>query len=283
MRMHWIITLSLLTSLSLASIPTVSAETNTIYSDYQQLLNRHLLKHEPDGGGLITAFDYDQALSDPQLQTLLSDQRNRLKSFDVSTLDSREKAVAFWINAYNFFMLDHLLSDALDNGELVDSVRDYGHIFNPYRVFGRDLFDVGGRKYSLSEIEKEILLGDQFKQREWFDARVHFAVNCASVGCPPLRQNIYHSERIDQQLEDSTRRALATDLHLRISGNTLYLSQLFDWYEDDYVIHSGSIEAFIEAHVDAATFEQVQATSRTRDIRYDWDLNRPGNFAVDFE
>jgi len=108
------------------------------------------------------------------------------------------------------------------------------------------MFEIGGDDYSLSGIEKEILLGAAFEEKGWKEARVHFTVNCASVGCPPLRETIYTSDNIDELMTENTRLALNTDRrHLRVEGDTLHLTELFKWYEQDFVDEGGSVRGFI--------------------------------------
>ena len=249
----------------------------TLWAPFQSLLDAHLEEKTTERGGLVSAFDYRAALDDERTPDWLETQRRRLAEFDRDRLDQREVAVAFWINAYNYFMIEYIMQNP-HRGELIESVRDYGHLFNPYRVFGREVFDVGGRKYSLSGIENDVLLGDAFRDKGWKEARVHFAVNCASVGCPPLRAQVYLPGNVDDLLSENTRRALNTHRHLHRDGDTLRVSSLFDWYESDYVDEEGSVEAFILAHADEAVREKVENTRRMRFIDYDWTLNSPGNF-----
>ncbi len=248
-----------------------------IFAPFETLLEAHLIEQPLQDGGLVSAFDYAGALADPTLPARLERQRQRLAAFDRTALDTRERAVAFWINAYNYFMVDHILSTPARDG-LVESVRDYGTLFNPYRVFRRAQFEVGGQRFSLDDIEKGILLGAEFRERGWKDARVHFAVNCASVGCPPLRRGLYLPGQLDTMLAETTRHALNTPRHLRIEGDTLYLSRVFDWYTQDYVEAAGSVEAFIARHADDTVGAALAQVQRSRRIPYDWRLNRPENF-----
>lgn len=247
-----------------------------LFEPFDQLLQRFVVEIDLPGNGLVSSFDYRAALADEATAHWIARQRALLAEFDPNQLDSRELAVAFWTNAYNFFMIAHIVDQARSD-ELVDSVRDFGHLFNPYRVFKRKRFEIGGRDYSLSEIELDVLLGKDFQARGWKDARVHFAVNCASIGCPPLRDRVFRADTLDQQLDDNTRRALATSLHLRVDGSTLFLTELFDWYEADFAEQSGSVQGFVLDHVDPATAERVRATEDRRFIDYDWDLNSPSN------
>lgn len=249
-----------------------------LYEPFQQLLSRYLQEKDLPNDGLSSAFDYRAALNAADTRTLLDDQQQLLADFDPTGLSHQDEAVAFWINAYNFFMIAQILNNPGRGGELVDSVRDYGSLFNPYRVFQQSKFDVGGRQYSLDGIEKGILLGEDYAARGWKDARVHFAVNCASVGCPPLREEIYLPSELDAVLTESTRRTLNTPRHFRLEDETLYLSSLFDWYESDYEEASGSVRAFIAAYGDARVRQQLDRGERIRFIHYDWSLNTPANF-----
>lgn len=249
-----------------------------LFEPYGRLLEGYLVEKDLPGGGLVSAYRYREALDDPVTGGLLAQQRARLRTFDPALLDTGDAAIAFWLNAYNFFMLAHILENPR-RGQLVSSVRDYGSLFNPYRVFRRSLFDIGGRDYSLDEMQKEILLGEDYVERGWFDARVHFAVNCASVGCPPLRTALYRADNVERLLEENTRRALLTPRHMQFVGDTLYLSQLFEWYEDDYVHHSGSVGEFLKEHTPPPLHPRIDAASSIRYIDYDWSLNEPDNFS----
>ena len=253
-----------------------ASDIDDIYAPYAGLLADFVSEHDLPDDGLISSFDYRAALDHDATGERLEAQRLALASFDPGALSDHESAIAFWLNAYNFFMIAHILENPVD-GELISSVRDYGTLFSPYRVFRRELFDVGGRKYSLSEIELDILLGKRFRQKGWKDARVHFAVNCASVGCPPLRRRPYTAGNIERLLEANTRRAFNTALHLRIEADVLYLTSLFDWYEADFAEAAGSVRKFVAEHADTRLRRKIAATEAIRFIEYDWNLNSPEN------
>jgi hypothetical protein len=85
-------------------------------------------------------------------------------------------------------------------------------------------------------------------------------------------------EKQDALMTENTRRALNTHRHLHRDGNILYVSELFEWYEDDYAKEEGSVREFIKAYADDHVKEKVNATTRIRYIDYDWSLNKPGNF-----
>ena len=252
-----------------------------LYKPYQRLLSNYLIEQTLPGNGLVSAFDYQSALADTDLAQTLEQQRKALAEFDTGTLEAQKESVAFWINAYNFFMLEQILTER-PNGQLVSSVWDYGGRVNPFvdSVFERENFVIGGERFSLSQIEKGVLLGKDYQSRGWKDARVHFAVNCASVGCPPLREQIYTTANLEDLLEENTRRAFNTQHHLRVTGNTLYGTELFKWYKQDFVEAEGSVRAFIRRWASDTVAEQVAGTSELDYIDYDWSLNLPSNVGV---
>ena len=127
-------------------------------------------------------------------------------------------------------------------------------------------------------MEKTVLLGEEYKKKGWKDARIHFAVNCASVGCPPLLNQVYEAKTLDSVLDSNVKRAFKTPRHFKISGKILELTSLFKWYQKDFEEHSGSIRKFIKNFVSPETFKMVETTNDIKHIDYDWNLNRPENF-----
>ncbi len=259
----------------LFSNPTLALDRS--YGPFSELLQRHVTEQPVADGGLISWFDYAGALADGVTAALLKRQDALLAEFDPATLTEREPALAFWINAYNYFMIRHILNERPE-GQLISSVRDYGSLFDPFRVFGETRFDVGGELYSLRQIELDILLGDEFRDRGWKDARIHFAVNCASVGCPPLRRQLFSAEQLDDMLDDNTRIALDTPLHLKLEHGRLQLTSLFDWYQADFVEERGSVTDFIRRHGSAQAAAAAASATRIEFIDYDWRLNTRENF-----
>lgn len=249
-----------------------------LYAPYAELLDQYVIEKQSESGGFVSAFDYQSALSEPATADQIEKQKENLTEFNPESIQTREQALAFWINAYNFFMLAHILENPKADGSLIDSVKDYGNFVNPYRVFKQQSFNIGGKEYSLDTIEKDILLGKEYKNKDWKDARVHFAVNCAAVGCPPLRKSLYIPDTIDSILEENTRLALATPRHMHFDNGTLYLTQLFEWYEEDFIEEAGTIRAFLKQYTPAEMHNKIDNADAIRFIDYDWALNRPSNF-----
>lgn len=141
--------------------------------------------------------------------------------FDGWTKNERK---AFLINAYNAFTVEKILTRWPD----MRSIWDFGKIFgNPFKD---DFFKLLGRPMSLDGIEHGMLR----KPGAYDDPRVHFAVNCASIGCPMLREEAYAAPRLDAQLEEQAERFLSDRSRNRFREGRLEVSKIFDWYKEDF-------------------------------------------------
>jgi hypothetical protein len=139
---------------------------------------------------------------------------------------SKPQQVAFLVNAYNAFTVEKILTRYPD----IRSIWDFGKVFgNPFKD---RFFVLLGREGSLDRIEHETLRA----KGAYDEPRVHFAVNCASIGCPMLREEAYVADRLDAQLEDQARRFLADRSRNRYSAakGSLEVSRIFDWFKEDW-------------------------------------------------
>ena len=139
---------------------------------------------------------------------------------------SKAQRMAFLINAYNAFTIEKILTRYPDIG----SIWDFGKIFgNPFKD---EFFSLFGRPFTLDGIEHGMLR----KPGAYDEPRVHFAVNCASIGCPMLREEAYVASRLDAQLEQQTARFLADRSRNRYDAaqGELAVSKIFDWFKEDW-------------------------------------------------
>lgn len=220
---------------------------------------------DPVSGSPDTRIRYrrlsDLYLSDASFQT------NRLKLYkfyrdlDLGSL-SRSELHATYINAYNFFTLETVLLNYADGA--LKSISDIGGE-GSFRAFKEIFHRLGGEKLSLDQIENEKLRPSM----NFADGRVHFALICASVGCPVLLGEAYRGETLDTQLDYVTRIGLKLPRMLDLRNGGLKVSQIFDWFYDDFVNQSGSVEAFLRQYSD-----DLPATLPALDyVDYDWGLN----------
>lgn len=245
-----------------------SAAAEFDHSAWDELLKDHVVEF---ARGSKTAVDYGaMGKNREQLQSYLSDLAEPGRDeFDTWGRDSQ---LAFLINAYNAWTVELILGYYPD----IDSIRDIG--FLPGAAWRRGIVSLFGRQVSLDELEHEMI-------RQWpqfREPRIHFAVNCAAIGCPALRAEAYTGARLDEQLQDSTWRFLADRDRNWLQGDSLYVSRIFDWYEDDF--QQGwqginSVQDFLIRFADALALQEsdikaLQAGDiRIRYSRYDWGLN----------
>ena len=181
---------------------------------------------------------------------------------------------AFLINAYNAFTVELILTKYPD----LKSIRDLGSLLSsPWKPRWIPL--LGGRA-SLDDIEHRMLRA----RGRYDEPRVHFAVNCASIGCPMLREEAFVGERLDAQLEQQARRFMADRSRNRYDATRgrLELSKIFDWYGEDFTLGHrgiGSVRGFAARHADLladapADRERIRRESVDLDfLEYDWSLN----------
>jgi len=206
--------------------------------------------------------DYEEFARDERFSAYL----DFLAGTDPHTLPTARDQLAFWINAYNAYTI-RLILDHLPLSSIRDISLGLPILFGPWSI---DIAVVGGTSYTLNHIEHDII-------RERFnEPRIHFALVCAALSCPNLRQEAYEGSTLEQQLEEETRRFLvdSTKNRFDVRGKVLYLSRIFDWYEGDFEEAAGSMPAFLLSYVD----EELGAFLSGGDYRiefldYDWSLN----------
>lgn len=176
---------------------------------------------------------------------------------------NRNQQMTFLINLYNAATLK-LIIDHYP----VKSIKDIGGFFrNPWKIAGVPLF---GGKVTLDHVEHDLL------RARFGDPRIHFAVNCASIGCPELRKEAFDAARLDAQLDEQGRRFLGDKSKNRLDANrkTLYLSPIFKWFESDFTGHSGTLEKFVAPYFNDADREVIKRGGLSiKYTDYDWSLN----------
>lgn len=177
---------------------------------------------------------------------------------------TRQQRLAYWINAYNAYtvrlILDHYP---------VESIRSIGLL--PGAAFRTRFIPLGvDRRHGLSldDIEHGIL------RKRFQDARVHFAIVCASKSCPSLRSEAYRSGDLDDQLDDAARRFLQDPRKnwFAPDTNTLYLSSIFKWFGEDFERDGGTLQAYVARYWEGSVATQLRSP-RVVFQEYDWSLN----------
>ncbi len=176
---------------------------------------------------------------------------------------SKEEQMAMLINLYNAATLK-LVADHYPVKSIKDIAQSSG---GPWKQSAVRLF---GKNISLDALENDLL------RPKYKDPRIHFAINCASIGCPNLRIEAFQAKKLSAQMDEQTRLFLADRAKNRIDAKnkTLHLSSLFDWFKGDFVDKSGSVEKFIAPYIsesDRALIEKGGLTIKHTD--YSWNIN----------
>jgi Protein of unknown function, DUF547 len=195
--------------------------------------------------------------------------RQQMAEVDVQKLP-RNDQLAYWINLYNI----NVVGIVVDHYP-VASIRDIST--DPVvrlNVFKKDSVRTKQGTMSLNDVENE-------KIRAGFkDPRIHFAINCAAQSCPPIRSEPYVGARIDQQLDDQTRKFLNGPAGARLEKDgselDLHVTKILDWFADDFEQWGGGRVAFVRKYLPADKQKQLDAARGKVDLEFDeysWKLN----------
>lgn len=238
------------------------------HSDWDQLLHQHVVSQRD---GLTTAVDY-QAMNDDRSH--LKKYLQSLEQVDYSEFElwSKPDQLAFLINAYNAWTVELVLTGY----PKIQSIKELGSFFrSPWK---KTFIPLLGKIRSLDDIEHGMIR----EAGRYNDPRIHFAVNCASIGCPALRTEAYSGEQLEQQLQEQTERFLSDRTRNRYINNQLEVSSLFKWYREDF--EQGwqgyhSLKAFFanfatQLGLTDADIQRLRAGEIGIEILdYDWQLN----------
>jgi len=212
---------------------------------YTALLQKYV---HPDG------VDYAQWSQNETDKMDLVEYCDELAATRVNELtNARQKA--YFINLYNALMIREVLRHYP-----IDSVKAIAPEFG---VFEKKVVEVEGRAYSLDEIEKTVLL------QRWDDPRIHFAVNCASASCPPLRAEPYRGPELDQQLKEQAIVFIRSERAIRIDGKNqlVALNPIFEWYAHDFPGED------IRVYLNRFREQKLRLDWDLKYFDYDWSLN----------
>ena len=183
---------------------------------------------------------------------------------------SREQRMAFLINAYNAFTVELILSKYPD----LKSIKDLGSFVQS--AWRKKFFTLLGEPRHLDWIEHEQL------RPLYNDPRVHAALNCASIGCPALRNEAFTAVKLNAQLDDGMARFLGDRTRNRVNGGQLEVNAIFKWFKEDFEKgHQGFSkveDVFAKFAVQLSDKPEEQARLRDKTLPvthldYDWSLN----------
>lgn len=221
-----------------------------------------LLRQYVDNFGRVNYFAW-QSKDHHTLTNWLKD----LENLNYSPSSNSNEQLALWINLYNAFTI----STILNRYPIKSILPKFGGISNWLAFlwfFNRPAYKFAGKRYSLGKIEHGIL------RNKLQDPRIHFAIVCASMGCPLLRNSAYLSETVQQQLTEDASRFINNPEKVRYDSQNkiLLCSKIFKWYRQDFLAVSPTIPDYIHTYLE--TDLPIDAKTPIAYLPYDWSLNK---------
>ncbi len=227
------------------------------HREWDQLLKAYVM---PGSDG-VNRFGYGR-ISDAD-RARLAAYIDRLAAIPISRF-ARSEQLPFWINLYNALtvkvVLDHYPVKSIREIRLSPGLFAIG-------PWGRKLVQVEGEALSLDDIEHRIL------RPIWRDPRLHYAVNCASLGCPNLPPDAFTAENVERLLEAGARAYVNHPRGARLEGGRLIVSSIYVWFEEDFGDTSKGVISHLRRYASPVLADALDGVSRIADDGYDWALN----------
>lgn len=225
---------------------------------WERWLKKYVVAPHPSG---IHRVRYDAVAREDRIE--LKAYLKELQTVSISRYDQAEQK-AYWINLYNALTVDLVLSRFP-----VASVRDINISPGLFArgPWGAKLLTIEGEKLSLDDVEHRIL------RPVWKDNRLHYAVNCASVGCPNLQPVAFTSENTESLLERGAREFINHKRGISLKNGQLRVSSIYVWFQEDF---GGSAEGLMEhwrKYADRALADALASYRGGLSHDYDWRLN----------
>lgn len=217
------------------------------HSRWQNFLDNYVVE---EGQNMLVRYNKVTPSDKKQLQSYLSD----MTKLDPRTYNKAEQ-YAYWVNLYNALTVEIILADYP-----IQSITKLGGLFS-FGPWGEEVAVVAGKKLSLNDIEHRIL------RPIWQDARTHYAVNCASLGCPNLQPIAFDANNQEMLLEQAAGSFINSDKGIHLSGNTVVLSSIYEWFSADFgddkalIKHLKRYRPTLELSLEKVKYD------------YNWDLN----------
>lgn len=222
--------------------------------------DRFLAAHVVPGSDGIARIAYGRVSAADR--AALSGYLDSLSAVSVSRY-SRAEQFAFWVNLYNALtvrtVLEHYPVESIRDIDLSSGLLADG-------PWGAKLIEVEGEAVSLDDIEHRIL------RPIWKDPRIHYAVNCASLGCPNLRRSAFTAANTESLLDRGAREYVNHPRGARVAGDSLVLSSIYSWFESDFS-PDGGVLPHLRRYADPDLAARLKGRDRAQEHRYDWTLN----------
>lgn len=227
------------------------------HDEWQYILDEYLISDDPSGINLV---DYEGIQENDQES--LAAYIEHLTGIDPRNYNRAEQQ-AFWINLYNALTVQLIVEHYP-----VESITKLGESALSFGPWDDNITKIADKALSLNNIEHSIL------RPLWKDYRIHFAVNCASIGCPNIQSRAFTASNTDDLLDIGAEEYLAHPRGLSFNGETLVLSSIFDWYGEDFGTNTSEILSTLSIYANDSLAEDIKNYSGNINYEYDWNLNQ---------
>lgn len=249
LKIHFVLFLSIILLSCQSSVPGMAGTNPPSNKSWNELLKANV---SADGKVNYKGFIKEKAKLEAYVKSISENAPDR-KNW------SKDEQLAYWINAYNAFTIKLIV----DNYP-VESIKDLGpklKIPLIKDVWHYKFFKIGGQESSLDEIEHSIL------RKEFEEPRIHFAINCASVSCPPLLNEAFEAATINSQL-DKVAKGFINSSRNKITPEAIQISPIFSWFKGDFT-KNGSLIDFLNKY----SRVKIKSDAKVSNLDYDWNLN----------
>ncbi|MEW6682885.1 MAG: DUF547 domain-containing protein [Nitrospirota bacterium] len=234
--------------------------TRVDHAAWDRFLGSYVVADHPSGINRVRYADVTAA-DRKALKTYLA----QLQAIKVRGLNRAEQK-AYWINLYNALtvdvMLDHYPVASIMEVNISPGLLSRG-------PWGKKLVTVEGQELALDDIEHRIL------RPIWKDPRAHYAVNCASLGCPNLQPKAFTADNTDALLDQAARAYVNHPRGVTVKDGKVMVSSIYIWFQSDFGGDDAGLLTHLRRYADEGLRRQLDGATRISDHSYDWKLNSP--------
>lgn len=230
------------------------------HTGWQQTLDGYLQTDHPSG---INRFKYKELADSKEDKKIFLEYINYMEGLDPRKFNKAEQH-AYWINLYNALTVKLIIEKYP-----VDSITDIHESFFGFGPWDDKYSKVAGKTLTLNDIEHRIL------RPIWNDARVHYVVNCASIGCPNLLPTAFTGENVEELLDVAAVQYVNHPRGVDVKGDEIVLSKIYDWYIIDFGNNQAKLFEHLQQYAKPDLKEKLVNFSGDVEYFYDWGLNQP--------
>ncbi|HDN26037.1 MAG TPA: DUF547 domain-containing protein [Thioploca sp.] len=238
------------------------------HSAWQTILDGYLKANHPSG---INRFDYARLNANSTDRKKLRDYLIALKKRDPRSYSKAEQK-AYWINVYNALTVRLVVNNLVVDGYPIESIRNIGtggyfRLGNPWK---KKLIKIQSQSLTLNNIEHNIL------RPIWNDNRIHYAVNCASMGCPNLASEAYTAANTERLLEKGAKDYVNHSRGVQFQSNgKLLVSSIYRWYSVDFGSTNDNVITHLRQYANSTLANRLRGYRGSIAHDYNWDINKP--------